>query len=104
MPGAFSVSHGRKSGGTRIVLALLVQEAQGGQGVQQDGRRPQVRAQADGDRLGGQGLLAQEREEVQLGGRPEHGQKAVTAGQLQDLFAIELLGGCHGFASEGGMK
>ena len=79
-----------------VVLALLLQEAQGGQGVQQDGRRPQVRAEPDGDGLGGQGLVAQEREEVQFGGRPEHGQKAETAGQLQDLFAIELMGGCHG--------
>ena len=97
VPGAFSLSNGRRLGRHAVVLALLLQEAQGGQGVQQDRRRPQVRAEPDGDRLGGKRLIAQEREEVQFGGRPEHGQKAETAGQLQDLFAIERIGGCHGY-------
>ena len=66
------------------------QKPKRGEGIEQDGRRPQVGAEFFGQLFGQEGLAAEGGPHVEFGGGPDHAGGAEAVHQIEDLLAIEM--------------
>ncbi len=73
-----------------VASVAFLQKSQRGQGVEQNGRRPQVGAESFGRLLGRERLAAQGGPQIELGGRPDHTGGPKTVHHLENLLAIGM--------------